>query len=358
MAGIIDLIYDLNSNDEKTRAFAAEDIAYDGMVEGISHLVKRLQVDSSHFVREVIVTSLKTMNGPELIENVIPLLRSDDAFIRNAAIEILSARGENAIESIKKLLHDSDKDVRKFALDVLFQLNDFYSAYMIAEALDDSDINNVITAVEYLGKLEATAQCSQIGRVFKNTSNLLLRCTCLEALSIIGDDESIYSVDEVYSDFNSISVLEQYSYLKLVAGKGTEMHLPLVISLIREKGEVMHKEIINALEGILVRMNNPILSGEMVNVLEEYLDSRINDINKYELLVLISEFSNNDIYQILLKHLKPENPLVCLGAVEGLGIYNNKEAIPVLTNLKKQVTDDELLESIDRSIERLGNEVK
>ncbi|MEN6461838.1 MAG: HEAT repeat domain-containing protein [Syntrophomonas sp.] len=354
MGGITNLIHDLNSNDEKTRAFAAEDIAYDGLAEGIPHLVTRLQIDTSRFVREVIVTSLKSMNAPELIEKVIPLLRSDDAFIRNAAIEILSARGEDAIDSIQKLLHDADKDVRKFALDVLFLLNDYYSADLIVGALDDSDVNNVITAVEYLGRLEAATHSSRISSVFKNTSNLLLRCTCLEALSIIGNNQSIYSVDEVYSDYRSISPLEQYSYLKLVASKGTEMHLPFIISLMKEKGEVMHKEIINALEGVLGRMNSSILPNEMVNVLESYMDSKINDINKYELLVLIGEFSNDDIYKILVKHLNPENRMVCLGAVEGLGIYNNKEAIPILTSLKSQVTDEEVLEIINRSIEQLS----
>jgi hypothetical protein len=199
---------------------------------------------------------------------------------------------------------------------------------------------------------------NKISSVFKNTANLLLRCTCLEALSIIGDAQSIQLVDETYSDYGLISPLEQYSYLKLVASKGSQMQLPLIISLMKEKGEIMHKEIINALEGILGRMNSPVLPEEIVSALKLYLDSKINDINKYELLVLIGEFSNEQIYQILLKHLKIKNRMICLGAAEGLGIYNDKRAIPVLAELRNTVTDDELLESINKSIERLGNEVK
>lgn len=44
------------------------------------------------------------MNGIDLFDHVLPLLRSDDAFIRNASIDILSIQGENAIEPIRKLL--------------------------------------------------------------------------------------------------------------------------------------------------------------------------------------------------------------------------------------------------------------
>jgi HEAT repeat protein len=351
---LLDLIRDLNSDDEKTRAFAAEDIAYEGLVEGIGPLVKRLNEEPSRFVREVIVNSLKMLNGPVLAESVIPLLRSDDAYIRNAAIDILSNQRDATGQSLVKLLHDRDKDVRKFALDVLFQLNDYYSADIIAAALDDTDINNVITAVEYLGRLEASAHAAKISDVFQKTSNLLLRCTCLEALSVIGNEQTLACVDQVYSDYCSISPLEQYSYLKLVASKGQERHLPFVISLIENKGTAMHKEIINAIEGILSRMNWSIIPVELVCAIETLLESKINDINKYELLLLLGEYKNDDIYRILLKYLEPANPIVCMGAVEGLGMYRQKQAIPILADLKSLITDEEVLETIDRSIEQLS----
>lgn len=353
MEGIQELINNLNSDNERERAFAAEDIAYDGLVEGISYLVRRLRIEPSRFVREVIVNSLKTMKGTELIENVIPLLRSDDAFIRNAGIDILSARGEDAIEAIRKLLGDPDKDVRKFAMDVLFQLNDIYSADMIAEALHDPDVNNIITAVEYLGKLEASAHSPEIAELLKNTSNLLLKCTCLEALAIIGDEHSIHTVADVYTDYQSMSSLEQYSYLKFIAAKGTEIHFELIVSLIKEKGELMHKEIINALEGILTRFDRDMLPQFLLNALELYMETGLNEINQYELLVLLGEFKNEEIYPLLVKYSQYTNKMSYMGAIEGLGLYGNKEAIPLLESLKVLIADEEVLDNIHRSIEML-----
>lgn len=353
MPGIQELVRRLNSENEKERAYAAEDIGYECPSEGIKPLVERLQVEPSRFVREVIVNTLKTIEGPELVENIIPLLRSDDAFIRNAGIEILS-RQDTAITPLKSLLHDPDKDVRKFALDAIFQLNDPASAPAIAEALDDPNVNVVITAVEYLGYLEANAYISKINEIFGTTDNLLLRCACLETMALIGDEESVDFVARRYPSYQAITGLELYSYLKFVARKGTSIHLPLLISLIEEKGEQMTKEIINAVEGILERREMDYLPSELLDALASCLDMNINDINKYELLVLMGEYKNEAILSVLLKHVNIHCKLVCLGAIEALGIHGNMKALPILEQLKNQATDDDILEAVDKSLEQLS----
>jgi HEAT repeat protein len=353
MVDILNYISDLNSENEKKRAFAAEDIAYDGLNEGIVPLVERLQIEKSRFVKEAIVNSLKKMNGTDLMDNVIPLLRSDDAFLRNAGIDILSVQGENVIEPIRKLIDDQDKDVRKFAMDVVMQLKNGHGADLIAQALDDTDLNIIITAVEYLGRLESYTHASQVNELLKNTSSLLLRCTCLETLAVIGNEESVAAVAGVYPIWQLISPLETYSYLKFIAYLGTQADLPLIIELMRGKGQMMHKEIINALQGILRRSNLEKLEKELLSGLTAYLETDINDINKYELLVLLGAYKNEEIYPLLIKYAGADNLLICQGAVEGLGLYGQIQAQSLLSELKLKVTDDELLEAIDRSLIQL-----
>lgn len=355
MASIDELIYDLHNGNEKTRAFAAEDIAFDGVPGGTKILIDRLGVEESRFVKEVIVNCLKSLKGREVVEKIVPLLSSEDAFIRNAGIEILSMQGEIATEFMRKLLGDPDKDVRKFALDILFQLKAFNTAELIAEALNDPDINNVITAVEYLGHLEDTNYTPRINELFMRSDNILLRCTCLEALALIGDEESIRYVNKMYPSYDNISILEQYSFLKFVARKGSDIHLKLIISLIEEKGQVMHKEIINAIAGIIGRNPREQLPPDLLNALSYYLKTDINDINKYELLILMGHYQNQEIYAILLEHVHHEKMLIRMGAVEGLGLYGNGEALPVLLKMKEKEKegDYDLLETIDKSISQL-----
>lgn len=352
MSLIEDLISDLSSEDEKTRAFAAEDIACDEVWEGVGPMIARLEIEPSRYVREVIVSSLKMLSGPKLVNQLIPCLRSDDAFVRNSIIDILALQGEESLEALRGPLQDADKDTRKFALDVLVQIGSSAAA-LIAEAMADPDINNVITAVEYLGRLEDDRWIKEINNLFLRSDNVLLRCTCLETMALIGDEDSVECVNKRYPSYQSISFLEQYSFLKFVARKGSDIHLPLIISLMGEKGQVMHKEIINAIEGILKRMPRDYLLPELIEVIANYLESEIKDINKYELLVLLGKYRNPEIYTILTKYLEPRKALICMGAVEGLGEYGNPEAIALMEAIKGVVRDEEQREIIERSLVRL-----
>jgi HEAT repeat protein len=214
-------------------------------------------------------------------------------------------------------------------------------------------MNIIITAVEYLGRLESYTHASQVNELLKNTSSLLLRCTCLETLAVIGNEESVDAVAEVYPKRQLISPLETYSYLKFIAYLGTQADLPLIIELMHDKGQMMHKEIINALQGILRRSNLEKLENELVAGLTAYLETGINDINKYELLVLLGAYKNEEIYPLLIQYAGADNLLICQGAVEGLGLYGQIKAQSLLSELKVKVTDDELLEAIDRSLIQL-----
>ncbi len=350
----VELIEALSSEDERERAFAVEDIAYEEIPEAIDLLLARLEIESSQFVREVIIRNLRTLPGQELVEKTIPLLHSDDAFIRNAIIEILAEQDEKAILLIAPLLDNPDKDIRKFALDILFQLHSPRSATVISRGLDDPDINIRITAAEYLGKLEAKDSISAINQLFLKSSNMLLRCTCLETMSILGDEESARLVAYYYPEPEKIGDLELFSYLKYLARQGKEENLPFVFSLIKSKGKLMAKEIINTIEGILRRSSAVYLSPGMFEDIALYIASEINAINRYELLVFLSHFKNPAIGPLLANYACSAERLLCLGAVEGLGFYGDPEQLPLLLELKKQVKDDELLEAIEKTIVQLA----
>ncbi|MEN6326880.1 MAG: HEAT repeat domain-containing protein [Syntrophomonas sp.] len=354
MSENVELIKALESEDERDRAFAVEDIVYDGIPNGIELLVEQLKIEKSQYVREVIVRNLKTLPGIELVEKIIPLLRSDDAFIRNAVIDIMAEQDEASVSLLRPLLKDEDKDVRKFVLDILFLLNSPFSAAMIAESLDDSDINMVITAVEYLGRMEAQGVAAQVNDLFTKTQNMLLHCTCLEAMALLGDDESLALVAQHYADPEAIADLELYSYLKFLAKKGKQEYLPWVVSLTKTKGQLMAKEIINTIEGILERAKLSILPDGMVQAISDYIASNINPINKYELLIFLGQFKNPEILPLLLEYTKSSEKLLCLGSVEALGMYGERAGLDSLKELANQVEDDEILEAIEKSINQIG----
>ena len=117
----------------------------------------------------------------------------------------------------------------------------------------------------------------------------------------------------------------------------------------------MTKEIINAVDSILRRTGRNELPAELMSALAAYIATDINDINKYELLVLLARYTNEAVFSLLMDYASSTNHLVCLGAVEGLGIYNNPEALPYLEKLRDQIDNIDILEALERSIELLRN---
>ncbi|MEN6391656.1 MAG: HEAT repeat domain-containing protein [Syntrophomonas sp.] len=349
-----EIIQGLQSEDERDRAFAVEDIVFDGISGGLDLLIEQIQREKSVFVREVIVNNIPQIQDPALVQKLLPLLRSDDAFIRNAIIDIVSTRRDEVAAYLEPLMEDADKDVRKFALDILYQLNtEEVAPYMVC-FLKDSDINIIITAVEYLGNLGAAGQTPAINTVLEKAENLLLRCTCLEALAKIGDDRSREIVGRLFPNPDAVKGLELFSYLKYMAKQGNADTLPFILSLMTSKGKLLTKEIINTLQGILERTSDGQLTDEMLAQILGFIGSDINSINKYELLVFLGQFKNQAILDALLSYSESEDRLLVLGAIEGLGLLGRPEALPVLQGRLAGVQDEDIQDAIQKSLQQVS----
>lgn len=349
-----EIIQGLQSEDERDRAFAVEDIVFEGVSGGLDLLIEHIQREKSVFVREVIVNNIPQIQDPALVQKLLPLLRSDDAFIRNAIIDIVSTRRDEVAAYLEPLMEDTDKDVRKFALDILYQLKtEEVAPYMVC-FLKDSDINIIITAVEYLGNLGASEQTPAVNAVLEKAENLLLRCTCLEALAKIGDDRSREIVGHLFPNPDAVKGLELFSYLKYMAKQGGLDTLPFILSLMTSKGKLLTKEIINTLQGILERTSEGQLSDEMLAQILGFIDSDINSINKYELLVFLGQFKNQAILGAILPYIENEDRLLVLGAIEGLGLLGRPEALPVLQDLMAKVQDEDIQDAIQKSLQQVS----
>ena len=85
-------------------------------------LCARLGAEPDASVRSVILTSLMGQRSQAAVAALLPCLRSEDAALRNAAIEALQAMPEVLEPHVDGLLADPDSDVRIFAVNVLAAL--------------------------------------------------------------------------------------------------------------------------------------------------------------------------------------------------------------------------------------------
>lgn len=110
----------LSDLDEGVRGQAARELAAYEDAAGV--LLIRLKEEFSPAVREVIFTSLVVQANPCAVEGLIKFLRSEDAGLRNGAIEALKLLPGEVAFHIPELLLDPDPDVRILTISILKSL--------------------------------------------------------------------------------------------------------------------------------------------------------------------------------------------------------------------------------------------
>lgn len=118
-------------------------------------------------VREAILTSLARIGDPAAAEAVIPLIRSDDAGLRTAALDALHAMPAAVAARLPGLLADNDADVRLLACELVRAMPGAEPARLLGELLDrETEPNVSAAAIEVLAEvggpeaLPALARCA------------------------------------------------------------------------------------------------------------------------------------------------------------------------------------------------------
>lgn len=138
------LVEALSAPEAGVRRLAARDLAQHA--EHLATLLQHLVQESDYGVRQAIFCSLQSMQSAEMVEGLIPLLRSEEADLRNAAIEVLQTQPALTGEHLEGLLRDTDSDVRIFALDILQLLAHPQAPHWLLQVLAEETHPNVLGA--------------------------------------------------------------------------------------------------------------------------------------------------------------------------------------------------------------------
>jgi len=155
----MDLVAQLDDPDPTVRRWAARDLA---MFPGaVAVLLAHLTVERDLSVREVMLTTLVHLNDPAAVAYLVGFLRSEDAALRNEAVETLRELPDHVDTFIHELLSDDSPDVRIFAVNVLESLRHADVEKWLIEAIEtDPHVNVCSTAVDLLA--EVGSECSRL----------------------------------------------------------------------------------------------------------------------------------------------------------------------------------------------------
>jgi len=149
------LLEQLNAETPVERRWAARDLAQHP--ESVFALCDRLLVEKDTIVKEMIFTSLITINTPECIDGLFTLLRNEDADLRNGAADALKVLSDTVAARLHDLLADDDVDVRIFAVNILASLrNTNVIDWLLQVIRHESDVNVCATVIDVIRELDAT----------------------------------------------------------------------------------------------------------------------------------------------------------------------------------------------------------
>lgn len=146
------LVVELSSDNPTERRWAARDLAE--FNDAPELLLSALNKETQHVVREAIFDSLEVLGGETVVSGLLPLLRSEDASLRNGVIGVLQSMPESVALHIIELLNDTSSDVRIFAIDILQVLaHPDTPQWLLSILKDESHINVIATAVDRLAEV-------------------------------------------------------------------------------------------------------------------------------------------------------------------------------------------------------------
>ena len=126
-------------------------------------LVARLPLETDAAVREVILTTLTRMGDSTAVAGLVQCMRSEDAALRNEAIEAMKLLPDAVAPIMRELLADPDSDMRIFAVNILESLKHPDVELWLREVIErDPHINVCATAVDLLGEVGSSAALTSL----------------------------------------------------------------------------------------------------------------------------------------------------------------------------------------------------
>ena len=159
-----DLLASLEDDNPTARRWAARDLVHCPDVAGA--LVDRLKREGDLSVREVILTTLTRLGDATAVAGLVDCLRSEDAALRNEAIEAMKQLPDEVAPIMHGLLADRDPDVRIFAVNILESLRHANVESWLIEVIEtDPHVNVCATAVDLLSELGTAAALAPLARL-------------------------------------------------------------------------------------------------------------------------------------------------------------------------------------------------
>jgi len=235
-------------------------------VEAVPKLAELLT--TNHLgIQEAVDSSLRKIGGKETVEAVIPLLRSDDAPVRNLSMDILREVGNQDMASLIGLTQDEDPDIRIFVADILGSTNNVLSVEPLCEALlKDPEVNVRYQAAVSLGELGMSEAAPCLNKAIGDEE--WVQYSVIEALTKIGHASS---VDALVKALDQASDLVASMIIDSLGELGNVKAVTMLLKRMPDAPTALRNKIVKAVVKILGGKSLTLLSADERERFRQYL---------------------------------------------------------------------------------------
>lgn len=343
----LDVIGNLSSAEESDRMEAAHEIGYLNLAEGVGILLEHLKEEKSRLVRSAMVHNLIRIEHEEAIRAAVSLLGSEDAQIRNQAVEVLRHKGSQSIPHLLESMQTGNSSLRKMILDAMSQISSTGACPIYEIALGDADPNVVITALENVGVSRCVGFQQEIEALLSRTVHPMMAGACLEALSAVGDANSLRVIRERFPVMADLPDFILVAYLKAIGSLGGSDDVEPVGELLSSRRPSLHVAILNSLVALLHRLSVRPEGSSLVVKLEEVLSGGGEPMARYLAVRAMGFLAIGESGLRLLHHcLADPEKLVRLGAIESLRELGAQDLPHLFESLLATESDPEVLQAM------------
>lgn len=262
----------LNDPDPSVRRQSAEELAQ-GDERAVYPLIKALR-DENTAVQEAATQSLIYLgssdsflinSGEVVTYMVIPLLREEEAYLRNTAILIIKEIGYKAPHLLYMLLKDKDHDIRKFALDLIAEIKKGFDPSKIIPLLKDPNGNVRAAAAHALGELGYKEAIPALIEILKDEEWVVFYA--LQALAQLKAEEAVDAIGELL--LSTDSLLIKAEAIETLGKIGTEKVAEPLLKYFPVATKDEKKEIVKALIRIGIIPDGQDLKEEIISIFKE-----------------------------------------------------------------------------------------
>ncbi|WP_320170593.1 HEAT repeat domain-containing protein [Maridesulfovibrio sp.] len=266
------VLENLKSDDNEIIREAAFQAGDHGCTEAVPMLADLLK--SNHLgLQEAADHALRSIGGKNVVRAVVPLLRSDDAPVRNLSMDILREIGDQDFPSLVALVHDEDPDIRIFATDILGSTDSFMAVDPLCDALlKDPEVNVRYQAAVSLGDLANPAAARCLNKAMQDDE--WVQYAVIEALAKIKHSSS---VDALVKALNTSSDLVASMIVDALGEMGNIKAVTMLLRHLDKAPTALRNKIVKAIVGILGGKSLKLLSAVEREKLREYMLIALKD---------------------------------------------------------------------------------